>query len=76
MLGGGFEVKKRAMRREQSVRVVDWRVAIRIGGKSSILAAEELGRGISSSYAKFERMAPPHPPSSDSARDEMNREGG
>lgn len=36
MFGGGLEVKYWAMRREQRVRKVDWRVAIRIGGAMSL----------------------------------------
>lgn len=32
MSGGGLEVRKRAMRREHSVRRVECRVATRIGG--------------------------------------------
>lgn len=31
MSGGGEDVRKRAMRREQSVKKVDWSVAVRIG---------------------------------------------
>lgn len=37
MLGGGEEVRKRAMRREQRVNAVDWRVATTIAGAIAMI---------------------------------------
>ncbi len=37
MSGGGKEVRKRAMRREQRVKTADWRVATTIAGAILIL---------------------------------------